>query len=584
MTLEPPPIAGEQQEPPKAAPQQHESISSIPDHREDPPPRVSAATCLSCGAPLSRLDEPCLLCKRSRLITRLVLAGFIAVTMGLALLMLLLVFMKASGESWPSLPRIWMASDLGSFVRGFGRTAEREDARVVQPSVVSVRLDPAKAEAFYSRGRALLSQRLYEQAGQEFEEAIRLNPKDARLFFNRGLVRAQQRDYRGAISDYTEAIQLEPQYAAALDNRGNAWDELGEHERAIQDFSEAIRIDPRNSFAFFNRGLARENSGDYDLAVADYDEALRLNPQFGQAARNRERAMLRLRQQPSTGATGGEVDGWVGVLREDAVVMPLFLRSNARWISPWPPITGEETDDSESARSEPLSKIPSGWLGGQKAAPVAWNFWKPGGAPAQLRARSVQRIRSHCELGWGLKTDYEDISESNAVVESRGLVTTGSLSLIPSTEIAENSPLWNRIESEIQSLLLGGGPDSSGAKGSLKWASATTLPDGRIIYHFSGEKVAKPASSAEVECQNVRVVSGSIFQEGGQYSVVEPRVIETDCDYKEAQSVHPFGAIQVGGKIYFVNEIHGYEDSSITLQELTHDSFRTLFTVSGGAC
>ncbi len=114
MTLQPPPLPGEKLDLPAgsgvspAPPGEshfHESISTIPILKDDPPPRISAAACMSCGAPLARLDEPCLLCKRSRLLTRLTLAAFLAVTVGLAGLMLFLVFFKASTGSFPTLPR-----------------------------------------------------------------------------------------------------------------------------------------------------------------------------------------------------------------------------------------------------------------------------------------------------------------------------------------------------------------------------------------------------------------------------------------------------------------------------------------------
>lgn len=111
MTLEPPPLPGERQEPQREEPHSFESISTIPSIQRDPPPRVSAAACMSCGAPLSRLDEPCLLCRRSRLITRLTLAGFLGVTVGLAALMLFLVFFKASTGTPLSLLR-WPLRNL----------------------------------------------------------------------------------------------------------------------------------------------------------------------------------------------------------------------------------------------------------------------------------------------------------------------------------------------------------------------------------------------------------------------------------------------------------------------------------------
>ena len=138
-----------------------------------------------------------------------------------------------------------------------------------------------------SRGDAYFSNKEYDRAIADYDEAIRLDPGYARAFSNRGWAYLRKRDYDRVIADCDEALRLNPKLAPALAIRGSAYREKGDYDRAIRDISQAIGIEPRASWAFRDRGIAYREQGDYDHAFADFDQAIRIDPKFADAFVNR---------------------------------------------------------------------------------------------------------------------------------------------------------------------------------------------------------------------------------------------------------------------------------------------------------
>jgi tetratricopeptide (TPR) repeat protein len=191
--------------------------------------------------------------------------------------------------------------------------------------------------AFNSRGNVHLSNRNYDRAIDDYNEAIRLDPKFAIGFNNRGLAYQRKGQIDRAIEEFGEAIRLNPAYAMAVVNRANArrikgridlaiedsdraiglnrslaaaflarawaylekaqWDfdayltEGTYEERAIQDFNEVIRLDPNNATAFRGRGFLNSRMQRYDRAIQDFDETIRLDPNVAVAFSGRAYAL-----------------------------------------------------------------------------------------------------------------------------------------------------------------------------------------------------------------------------------------------------------------------------------------------------
>jgi tetratricopeptide (TPR) repeat protein len=157
--------------------------------------------------------------------------------------------------------------------------------------------------AFINRGGIYLTNRSYDRAIDDYNEAIRLNPKSASVFNARGLAYLRKGRIDRAIEDFDEAIRLNPTLALALVNRASAYQEKAQwdfdaylavgvyEDRAIQDLDEAIRLNPNNATAFRNRGFVNSRRQRYDRAIQDFDEAIRLNANVAAAFSGRAYAL-----------------------------------------------------------------------------------------------------------------------------------------------------------------------------------------------------------------------------------------------------------------------------------------------------
>jgi tetratricopeptide (TPR) repeat protein len=153
--------------------------------------------------------------------------------------------------------------------------------------------------AFNSRGNVHLSQRNYDRAIDDYNEAIQLDPTYAIGFNNRGLAYQRKGEIDRAIEDYDVAIRLNPAYALAFANRARARQIKGRVDLAIEDSDKAIGLNHRLAAAFFVRADAYRDKAQWDFdayladgvyedrAIADYDEGLRLDPNNAAAFRNR---------------------------------------------------------------------------------------------------------------------------------------------------------------------------------------------------------------------------------------------------------------------------------------------------------
>jgi serine/threonine protein kinase len=143
------------------------------------------------------------------------------------------------------------------------------------------REETAKAREFeqhFSRGKALLDEKSYDAAINEYTEAISINPRSSDSFANRGEAFRKKQDLTRALQDYNEAIRLNKQNLFALTNRADVYCQSNDFDRAFADFGEVQKQKPDYDFLYEKRGACYETRGMYDDAIADYSKALTLDP------------------------------------------------------------------------------------------------------------------------------------------------------------------------------------------------------------------------------------------------------------------------------------------------------------------
>ena len=155
-----------------------------------------------------------------------------------------------------------------------------ENAKSQQP-IGDVEKQPS-AEAYYSKGLDLSSNKKYRDAAANFTEAIKLKPNFAAAYYARAGCKSRSNDYQGAIEDYSQVIRLKPNdpaayYARGLDKKHGLQDYRG----AIEDYSQVIRLTPNDPAAYYARGGAKGSLGDKAGAKEDFRKACQLGYEAG---------------------------------------------------------------------------------------------------------------------------------------------------------------------------------------------------------------------------------------------------------------------------------------------------------------
>lgn len=102
-------------------------------------------------------------------------------------------------------------------------------------------------------------------------------------WFNRGVVKLSDKDYEGALFDFNNAIALKPNMPKAYNNKALALQNLKRYTEAFDNFSKAIEIDSNYISGYFNRAILLNLMKDYTGALKDLDHTLLLNPKYLEA-------------------------------------------------------------------------------------------------------------------------------------------------------------------------------------------------------------------------------------------------------------------------------------------------------------
>jgi len=171
----------------------------------------------------------------------------------------------------------------GYFARSVGASLLGDDLHALPDLNDAIRLNPACADAFYSRG-VIKEKTNPASAIADYTEAIRLKPAFDKAYYNRGNLRIQANDFTGSITDYDSALKYNPGYAEAYCNRGAAKANTGKLPGAIADYNEALRLSPELANAWYNLASAELTSGNPSLACDAWHKAL----QYGYTAAQKQ--------------------------------------------------------------------------------------------------------------------------------------------------------------------------------------------------------------------------------------------------------------------------------------------------------
>jgi len=223
-------------------------------------------------------------------------------------------------------PSYYLASyerDIDSSTRAIDTA--RDDAH--RADAYSKRGSAYSEKARYSRAFKLISPdeyaRLFDLAIKDHDQAIALDPASAEAYFSRGVAYYDRAVlevvvngtlvgdkatwnlwFDPAIADFRKATEKDSRHSLAWDRLGLSHETIGELDQAINDYTQEMATEPklgksRVANAYCLRGTSNQKEKKYDAAVADYEKAIDLgaaaddwscdpyNPLFGLYAESR---------------------------------------------------------------------------------------------------------------------------------------------------------------------------------------------------------------------------------------------------------------------------------------------------------
>lgn len=137
--------------------------------------------------------------------------------------------------------------------------------------------NPKNTTAFNNIGYALLQQKRYEEAIDQFTNAITIDPYWDYPYNNRGYCKLQLGDMENAFIDLHHSFEMNPDNSFSWRNLGAYYFATNEFEKALHHFEEAEKIDPKTELINFYLGQTHLKMGNLDKSKLYMDKSLKLN-------------------------------------------------------------------------------------------------------------------------------------------------------------------------------------------------------------------------------------------------------------------------------------------------------------------
>jgi tetratricopeptide (TPR) repeat protein len=184
----------------------------------------------------------------------------------------------------------------GPYVQEWKKQIEEKIGGLLEEATKGLKIpgrERIDAKAYLVKGYRLHRQKNYREALAELNKAIEIDPKNAEAYYWRGrtLVSLERPDQ--GVDDFKAAVKFMPDYAEAYDQLGWLASARGQVDEGIAYLTKSIELKPENAWAFYNRSKMFFSKGDVASAVRDADKACSLGYQDGCSAseiyRNRSR-------------------------------------------------------------------------------------------------------------------------------------------------------------------------------------------------------------------------------------------------------------------------------------------------------
>jgi tetratricopeptide (TPR) repeat protein len=158
-------------------------------------------------------------------------------------------------------------SEKARYSRAFNLIPSEEYERLfglaIKDHGQAIALDPASAEAYYSRGRAYYDRAVLETV---------VNGAYV------GTEASRKTWFAPAVADFQKAVEKDAKYSEAWDMLGLTHENTGELDQAIAAYSQEMALNSygkkRLAGAYCERGDAHQKEKQIDAAIADYEKSI----------------------------------------------------------------------------------------------------------------------------------------------------------------------------------------------------------------------------------------------------------------------------------------------------------------------
>ncbi len=130
----------------------------------------------------------------------------------------------------------------------------------------------------FFKGRAMLFDKKYREAGELLEQSVRIDPEVGYPFNALGIAYLEQAQFDKAIPAFRDAARKAPHWAYPLHNLALSYAETGDYNGAIRSYIQAMRLAPKVSYLPYNLGLVYQRTGRRKDAEKWYKHAMTLTP------------------------------------------------------------------------------------------------------------------------------------------------------------------------------------------------------------------------------------------------------------------------------------------------------------------
>ena len=287
----------------------------------------------------------------------------------------------------------------------------------------------------------------------------------------------------------------------------------------------------------------------------------------------------------------------LGILRRDALVVPIATYDGKRWDNDWPaPAANVDVPIS-------LQSVPRRWWG-PVSARATWQVWTSVASPQLVNVRQPDWVPTYCQKQVGLRTDYQPgvrpPGTDTHPFPKDGLAVSPPQPIVPIDVVPLDSPERGAIAEAIHRNF--SEQESAAFK---QWASAH-LNNPRLPEAPSAlELVATPTKNIEAlyaygstrrtyfveaareykragACTAVGFGWGWVVREQGRFSVQSFQMNLASCDRNDVSYMWPLGVMALPTGTFWIAQSSGWDRETYNIVDITQTPKPALNTAGGG--